>query len=124
MPDEKLIAQLLPDGETAELALGNTAFQMKSEQLEELIAALADLRSRMTPEVPLEFPHGVPTHFSESTAYHFAYDAASMLPVLAFRSPAFGWLSFELSRDDAAQLASDMQSAANHPLLQNMNTRN
>jgi hypothetical protein len=50
----------------------------------------------MTPEVPLDFPMGKPTHNHLSTNYNFGVDPFSGGLVLSFRSAGFGWLTFHI----------------------------
>jgi hypothetical protein len=119
-----LNVQLLPDEETAQIKLGNIPFQMKAYQIDAFIAGLADIRSKMKPAVPEKFPQGKPTHRHDATNYFFGIDAVTVMPVLSIRSPAFGWLSFAFSFEEAENLGGQMQAARNHPLVPSMSKRN
>jgi hypothetical protein len=80
-------------------------------QLDKVMAGLADIRQKMTPEVPQQFPQGQPTHKHESTKYQFGLDPFSGAPVLSFRSPAFGWLTFHLVQDELEKMVSLLKEA-------------
>jgi hypothetical protein len=116
--------QLLPDEETARITIGSASVQMKADQLDVFIASLAGVRSQMSPAVPEMFPQGKPTHRHDATNYFFGIDAVTVTPVLSVRSPAFGWLSFAFSFEEADKLGGLMQAAKDHHLVPSMRTRN
>ena len=55
---------------------------LSAAELENVMAGLADIRSKMTPEVPEKFPHGQPTHNHAATNYLFGIDPFSGHSVL------------------------------------------
>lgn len=99
------------DRRSAEIVFDNTAMRLDASQIDELVAALAGVRSNLEPAVPEQFPQDMPTHRHESNRYFFGLDPVAQMPVLAFRSPAFGWLSFLLSFEEAQKIGAQMQAA-------------
>jgi hypothetical protein len=73
------------------------------------MARLADIRSKMTPEVPQQFPHGQPLHDHRGTNYLFGLDPFEGVALLSFRSPGFGWLSFSLEEVEIERLYNALQ---------------
>jgi hypothetical protein len=65
----------------------------------------------MTPEVPLEFPAGQPTHRHESSNYFFGIDPFSGAPLLSFRSPGFGWLTFGIDEAELQRMVHSLPEA-------------
>ena len=101
----KLNVQLLPDRKTAQIALGEAVALMPAPQLDAFIAALADIRANMQPEVPHRFPQGERVHRHQATRYAVGIDGESGLPTLALRTPNFGWLQFDFDRDGARAIS-------------------
>ena len=88
---------------------------LSAEQLDGVIAGLADIRSKMTPEVPQTFPHGRPTHNHGATNYMFGIEPFSGTPTLSFRSSGFGWLSFPIPADEFEKMHHQWQEHKKHP---------
>jgi hypothetical protein len=114
-----LHARVMPDLCTAEIGLGpakspNETAQLNADQVDSLMAGLADIRQQMMPEVPDHFPQGKPTHRHAATKFSFGIDAISGQPLLSFRSPGFGWMSFVLPFAEAEKLGVLLQAARGH----------
>jgi len=90
---------------------------LTADQLDPLMAGLADIRSKMTPEVPQKFPHGKPTHNHQGTAYFFGVDPFSGVPCLSFRSPGFGWLTFGIAEPELDRIYRLLQESKNRPAM-------
>jgi hypothetical protein len=84
---------------------------LTADQLDKVMAGLAQVRSQMTPEVPLEFPVGQPTHRHESSNYFFGIDPFSGVPLLSFRSPGFGWLIFGIDEAELQRMVRSLPEA-------------
>ena len=115
-----LDARLLPDLETAELTIGDGSgpkvrVPMKAHHVERYIAGLADIRSKMKPEVPRSFPQGKSVHQTTATSYAVGTDALTGRPTIAFRSEGFGWLKFDLDPTAAVAISGLLQGTAEQP---------
>lgn len=84
---------------------------LTTEQLEKLIGVLGNTRMKMTPEVPQEFPTGQSAFVHQSTKYQFGIDPFSGTLMLSFRSPALGWLTFPLSKEDIEKVVALLPEA-------------
>lgn len=91
---------------------------LSAAELENVMAGLADIRSKMTPEVPEKFPHGQPTHNHAATNYLFGIDPFSGIPSLSFRSPGFGWLTFAIQVAEIERIYRSLQESKNRPIAQ------
>jgi hypothetical protein len=116
MNKPRVNARLLPNMDTAEVGIISESGQrvgveMTVEQVELMIAALADIRSKMNPPVPENCPQGKPTHKHDATKYFLGIDAITLQPSLFFRSPGFGWLSFSLPYAEADKLGRHLLTA-------------
>ena len=88
---------------------------LSAGELDAVMAGLADIRSKMTPEVPQEFPEGKPTHHHEATRYRFGFDPFSGTFLLSFRSPAFGWMTFPIAPAEVERMYGQMQELKSRP---------
>jgi hypothetical protein len=65
---------------------------MTAEQLDHTMAGLAQIRSRMLPEVPTELAPGLAREI-KGTHYDFGIDQAAQELIFSLRDPVLGWLS-------------------------------
>jgi hypothetical protein len=91
---------------------------LSAAELDGVMAGLADIRSKMTPEIPQKFPHGQPIHNHEATNYLFGIDPFSGIPSLSFRSPGFGWLTFAIPEAEIERIYRALQESKNRPIAQ------
>lgn len=84
---------------------------LTAPQLDKVMAGLADIRSKMTPEVPHTFPVGEPTHQHHGTKYAFGIDPFSGNVCVSFRSPGFGWLTYYLPPEELEKMHTSPQRA-------------
>ncbi len=101
---------LLPGAAAMQISLGPSpgkpvgTITMSADQLDTLIAGLAGIRSKMTPAIPQHFPMGKPTHHHDASKYFLAIEPFSGTPLLSFRSPGLGWLTFSLPEADLEKI--------------------
>ncbi|MDE2468720.1 MAG: hypothetical protein KGL35_08255 [Bradyrhizobium sp.] len=110
----KVTIGMMPDGKTARLAIGAVAVDMGAEQLEEFIAGLADIRSRLSPAVSDRPPAGRPIHEFQNPEGSVGGDPQTHEVVLAFRTATIGWLNLRFSPEKARQMASLLTTTAEH----------
>jgi hypothetical protein len=94
-----------------------------AEQLDRLMAGLADIRSKMTPPVPEEFPLGKPTHRHRATKYLFGLDPFSQEFLLSFRSPGFGWMTFPIALAAIERMWGQSQELKTRPATPHSDTK-
>jgi hypothetical protein len=81
-------------------------FDMDADELDEAIATLARVRSRMQPEIPLKLePLDIVLPLFDYRWYVDGFRQSGRRTV-ALRHPAFGWLAFAMPDGDAANFAS------------------
>lgn len=88
---------------------------LTAEQLDNVMAGLADIRSKMTPEVPQSFLPDKPTHRHSATKYIFGLDPFSEQFLLSFRSPGFGWLTFSVAAAEVEKMHGQLQVLKSRP---------
>lgn len=89
---------------------------LSAEELDAVMAGLAGIRSKMTPEVPEAFPQGKPTHNHGTTKYLFGIEPFSGTPMLSFRSQGFGWLTFGIASEELEKIYRQWQEHKNRPV--------
>jgi hypothetical protein len=97
--------ELLPDLATVQLTIGTKVIGIRTDQVDLLIWALADVRSKMKPEVPLKFPQRKRIHEVQVTSYAVGIDNLSLLPSASLRTEGFGWIKFDFGRDAALEIS-------------------
>jgi hypothetical protein len=111
--------RLRADAETMELNIiqdeNRIGLALQADRIDALIAELADIRSKMTPEVPWKFPHGQPVLHHQSTDFLFGLDPFEGVAVLSFRSPGLGWLSFSLPEAELDRVCNSLKEQRSRP---------
>lgn len=116
----KLNVQLRPDHATMEFNIVTdhrmlAGVILSAEELDRVMAGLADIRSKMTPEVPVSFQHDKPTHRHDATKYIFGLDPFSEQFLMSFRSPGFGWLTFPVGPAEIEKMYGQLQAHKSRP---------
>ena len=70
---------------------------LTADQLDGTIAALCDIRSKMLPEVPLDYADGARPTTITGTHFNFEVDTPKSELVFSLRDPGRGWLSLRFS---------------------------
>ena len=87
--------------ETLVISQGQWGTMLTTAEVEQLIAELAEARSRMQPEVPREFDPNRPMHNHQTTECQPGIEPFSGDLALVFRSTALGWMGFQIPREEA-----------------------
>jgi len=101
---------LNPDGRLLELTFEKKVQVMRADELDSLIAQLAELRSRMQPGIPDNLTNVTAAHPVEHFYFRRVGQGTHDVPiktgaVLMFQSPRFGWFQFPASADLSAGMA-------------------
>lgn len=100
--DSMVKGHLNEDG-TALLTIPGENATLTAVELDEVIAGLASLRSRMEPAVPSDVPAG-PTLVVVDPRYWVEYSAEFAGSLMRFRDPGLGWRSYVLPHKEVANL--------------------
>ena len=87
------------DGKSMDLIIADkgelrAGIMLTAEQLDQIIAALIELRADLKPEVPTTFPEAKPPEPIKGAGYNFAIDAETGQLIFSVRDKGRGWLSF------------------------------
>jgi hypothetical protein len=116
----KVNARLLPDTTAMEInMLGDddrfiVGATFDALRLDNVIAGLVDIRSKMMLEANHDFPEGeqkLQHQEHRATDYRLGLDPFSGAILLSLRSPVFGWLSLSIAQEEMERMLRSLQES-------------
>jgi hypothetical protein len=91
----------------------NGKLTLDAAQMEDLVASLAEVRSRMQPEVQPEPPSARSAGFVSNPSYTVQADVTGGTLFTFIRHPMYGWITLSQSQDEAMQMVLAMARQLN-----------
>jgi hypothetical protein len=92
---------------------GTGAIQFDADQIDRLIVALAAKRSEMQPAVPIEPPANT-AHDIGADHIHTEVDGFTGKIRLSFRSPGYGWMTYQVSGEQLEVVRANYARVISH----------
>jgi len=89
-----------------------TLLQLDAKNVDELLKRLASLRAKMVDQHPTRLDGTVEVRPVRNMTWEDRMNALTGALVLCFRHPGFGWLHFELPKQDEARLERILRARA------------